>query len=89
VGEAKRGRCKTRAKSESWRTLPLTKRSLRLITLKEFLKVLAGILTPIPLRRSGLSFLITLADKSIILPVGDFGLIGILFGLTVRSWKNG
>jgi hypothetical protein len=60
-----------------------------LITLKEFLKVLVGILTPIPLRRSGLSFLITLADKSIILPVRDFGLIGILFGLTfLEEWLN-
>jgi hypothetical protein len=82
AGEAKRGRCKSHAKSESWQALPLTKRSLRLITLKEFLKVSVRILTPIPLRRSGLFCLITLADKSIILPVGGSDLIDILSGLT-------
>jgi hypothetical protein len=70
VGEAKRGRCKTRVKSESWQALPLTERSLRLITLKKSLKALVGILTLIPLRESGLFYLITLADKSTILLVG-------------------
>jgi hypothetical protein len=82
VGKAKRGRCKTCVKSESWQTLPPTKKSLRLITLKEFLKVLVGILTLIPLRRSGPFCLITLADKSIILPVGGSGLIDISSELT-------
>jgi hypothetical protein len=40
-------------------------------------------------RKFGLSSLITLADKSIILPVGGFGLIDTLSGLTfLGEWLN-
>jgi hypothetical protein len=60
-----------------------------LITLKEFLKVFVGILTLIPLRRSGLFCLITLTDKSIILPIGGSGLINILYELTFwEEWLS-
>jgi hypothetical protein len=89
VGKAKRGRCKTCVKSESWQTLSSTKRSLRLTTLKEFLKVLVGILTLIPLRRFGIFCLITLADQSIILPIRGFSLINISSELTFwEEWPN-
>jgi hypothetical protein len=81
LGKGKEAGARTTGKRESWRALPLERQCPKPFIPKEFLKVLVETLTPIPLRRSGLSFLITLETNNIILPVGGFGLIDILYGL--------